>query len=383
MALFTFVFSCSTLPSIPENPAFPFNDSLKLKVVESLILPLDEESDIFSTSVQYRVSGSSEKIYYLNEYNNSIYEYHLTENVTRKHSFDIEGPRGVGKLDGFWFINDSMLYVISSHQYLLNKILLKKSDNYQNKPFRMLIGDKGPQTSLPVAKSNNGFIVSHDKLFVTAIPDRNFGSSNFYSGAYNLISLDTSQEQIKYYNTYPKPLMGRILPPQYAYSFITQAEEDNTIIVASAFSDSIAVYSNEMQLIRNSYAGSIYKKDITQYEGNYFIQERQLFFYKNTSYDFLYYDKWRNLFYRMAEHPNTEALNNNETDRLSSKSLSIIILDRALNKVGETKLPKYTYMPMMSFVGRKGLYIAKPSIKNIIEIQEDEVAFDIFQIEPK
>lgn len=78
------------------------------------------------------------------------------------------------------------------------------------------------------------------------------------------------------------------------------------------------------------------------------------------SYGNIIYDKYRNVYYRIA-YPEVEFERNEdflEVFRSGRKQFSIIILDKDLNVVGETLFPPYTYNPKVIFVDKDGLYIS-------------------------
>jgi hypothetical protein len=100
-----------------------------------------------------------------------------------------------------------------------------------------------------------------------------------------------------------------------------------------------------------------------------------------TIYGNLVYDKYRNVYYRIA-YPGGEMeedVNYLEIYRTGRKKFSIIILDENLNVVGETLFPEYTYMSNVLFIDENGLHIRTNHSKNP-EFNEDVFIFDCFEL---
>ena len=101
---------------------------------------------------------------------------------------------------------------------------------------------------------------------------------------------------------------------------------------------------------------------------------------ENPSYCHIMYDKYRDVYYRFAEM--TYELQSNESpfDDPKGREFSVIIFDKDLNIIGETKFPGNKYFIRMSFVGRDGLYISENNLANP-EFDEDKLVFACFKLE--
>lgn len=89
-------------------------------------------------------------------------------------------------------------------------------------------------------------------------------------------------------------------------------------------------------------------------------------FCQNALYGNLLYDKYRNVYYRIA-YPASEIekkIRPAELDMYGRKNFSIIILDKDLNKIGETKFPDYTYNSRVILILKDGLYISNSHYLN-------------------
>ena len=92
------------------------------------------------------------------------------------------------------------------------------------------------------------------------------------------------------------------------------------------------------------------------------------------------YDKYRNVYYRIAELPYEFKQNESPFDDPRGREFSIIIFDKDFNIIGETKFPGNKYFYKMSFVGRDGLYISENNLANP-EFDEDKLVFACFKLE--
>ena len=97
-------------------------------------------------------------------------------------------------------------------------------------------------------------------------------------------------------------------------------------------------------------------------------------------YHNIMYDKYRDVYYRIAEFPYELKPNEFAFDDPKGREFSIIIFDKDLNIIGETKFPGNKYLYKMSFVGRDGLYISENNEANP-EFDEDKLVFACFTLE--
>jgi hypothetical protein len=97
-------------------------------------------------------------------------------------------------------------------------------------------------------------------------------------------------------------------------------------------------------------------------------------------YASLGYDPWRQVYYRIAWHPHDDLSNVGNILRIyAEKPCSIIILDKDLNIIGETMLPRDRYFTMRWFIGPKGLYISDAHPDNP-DLDEDVLSYTLFTL---
>jgi hypothetical protein len=95
------------------------------------------------------------------------------------------------------------------------------------------------------------------------------------------------------------------------------------------------------------------------------------------------YDPYRQVYFRIAWHPDDDLSNVGNIFRIyAQKPCSIIGLDKDLNVIGETMLPANRYFTMLWFIGPKGLYISNAHPENP-ELNEDAITYTLFKLEKK
>lgn len=106
---------------------------------------------------------------------------------------------------------------------------------------------------------------------------------------------------------------------------------------------------------------------------------------EHATYGNILYDKYRNVYYRFV-HPsvNVDDFKGDYINLIHSggKNFSIIVLDKDLNRVGETLFPDYTYNPRLAFVLKDGLYICMNHVQNP-NYSDDFLSFQRFDLMEK
>ena len=101
---------------------------------------------------------------------------------------------------------------------------------------------------------------------------------------------------------------------------------------------------------------------------------------ESPAYHNIMHDKYRDVYYRIAEFPYELKKDESPFDTPTGREFSVIIFDKDLNIIGETKFPGSKYFYKMSFVGRDGLYISENNEANP-EFDEDKLVFACFALE--
>jgi hypothetical protein len=150
------------------------------------------------------------------------------------------------------------------------------------------------------------------------------------------------------------------------YTMLLSFPADHFIYKVNVFSKQIDKY----------YGGSKYFDTIQSLnKGKNYKDKSRIneFFTTNPSYSSIVFDKYRNMFYRIADLPIRHYQEGVKAQ--SIKQFSIIILDSNFNKIGETLLPHLMYSRIAFFVSRDGLNFKK------YDHDDDHITFTSFRPE--
>ncbi|MGY6544561.1 DUF4221 family protein [Arthrospiribacter ruber] len=98
---------------------------------------------------------------------------------------------------------------------------------------------------------------------------------------------------------------------------------------------------------------------------------------ENTKYYGIYYDKYRDLYYRTVQLPGIYDKNGILKEMDSRRGFSVMVLDNNFNKIEEVRFPGGIYNIYRAFVGKQGLYLPKNNVLNP-DLVENYLDIDIF-----
>jgi hypothetical protein len=352
---------------------------------------LDRESVQQNRCIQLVEDVFSDSIYFtfLNTYNYSIYFYDFkTGKFLRKIKLDKEGPNGVNPYahDGYYIASYDSIYYYSHRNhslYLLNhkgekyhtinymtnyydKMKLWKEKDFQKNRIPPMVQ---LSTGQPMYKTDGiiylcgqvteelGKVDSLNLLLLTTIDTRNGDSIAFHFG-------------------YPKSYGEGNWGEAYFREVFWCMNPTNKSFVVS-FPNDHYIYQTDLKQVNKIYAGSMYAGDIKSIDTPAFIMpksRRLSHYFENYSYSSVIYDRYRNVYYRMVEHP-WKDYNTDMDWRPWLKQVSIIILDENFNFMGETKLDmEYRFVALQFMVTEDGLLLYKQTD------DEDEWVYDLFTL---
>ena len=164
----------------------------------------------------------------------------------------------------------------------------------------------------------------------------------------------------------------------YEFTYDYNYKEERLVCSLTGY-DSIMV-TDDLKRVRWYNGKSRFLKSIRPrvYEANGFDWLRKA--KGGVRYHNIMYDKYRDVYYRIAEFPYEFKANESPFDDPKGREFSIIIFDKDFNIIGETKFPGNKYFYKMSFVGRDGLYISENNLANP-DFDEDKLVFACFKLE--
>lgn len=98
---------------------------------------------------------------------------------------------------------------------------------------------------------------------------------------------------------------------------------------------------------------------------------------QTSKYYGIYYDKYRDLFYRTVQHSGIYDKNEIPKEMDGVRNFSVIVLDSDFNKIKEVTFPGGIYNIYRAFVGKRGFYLPKNNVMNP-DLVEDTLSIDVF-----
>lgn len=364
------LFSCS---GAPKEESYSLVDSGK-----GLSFPLDRNTRNFIIALfPYTDKDGKEYLTFQNFSQNEILFYDMD---SRKLEFKIkppyEGPNGVGEILGYHIHNLDSIFlpitfekrfaVIDSSSKVIDMIQYEKTED--NIPL---------QRSYSTSATYHPFEKIGNKLYFVT------GCSRWVDLRPITAYIDLTDNSVHAYTNfcYPSfPGMDNKAKRASVEDEMSRCFDGENFVYAFHFLENIQIASIDHQTIREVNAKSKYIDKIKLLDdyGNLTPNDAC----ENPNYGNLIYDKYRNVYYRIA-YPATEvdkSIKGMELLQYGRKNFSIIILNKDFEIVGETLFPDYTYNSTLMFINKDGLYISDSHYLNP-EFSDDILSFRLFMLE--
>ena len=362
--------------------------SSKFELVETNMIAFLMDSVTSPSDVQYfEFFIDSKKNQYLTLLNSSrlkIYFYNLSTGL-QTHSISLEnyGFTMNDKVQGFHFINDDSLFVYGYNSYKLSLLNLKTGIIFSK---TLVTDDNDNQYNIyPYISTRTPIIFDRkrNELYLTGVSSDEGGTYSNDQLRRILVNFNINGGIVQEYVRYPKFYWGKNWGGAGGFRQTFIEQNNKSEIALSFMADHyIRVFNQITKTVKRMYAGSKYIDTIESlpYSTNYFdfINSYDIYrYYLGTaSYSVIKYDKYRNVYYRIAELPNPHPEITSFQGRYKNKS--VIILDSAFNKVGETLLPNYILDINNSFISPEGF-----NIKEFDKIDSDTLKFHILKLKSR
>ena len=358
---------------------------------KKIVLPVDENTYYLSKSIfqfeeddkEYLLFGNLEK----RQHELLIYDIEK-QNLHKRIPLEKEGPNGVPAIWGCIPFHDSKNILISQHNAGRTTIIDREGNvvrhyNMKHNGKNKLWADCRYGTSFfhmpsftrdSIVYFSNGIFIQYkinqrlDREVWKTIPM--FNSLNLKNGHIHTLPIkypDIFEDDVKV------PAGGG-----YEFTYDYNYKQERLVCSLTGY-DSIMV-TDDLKQVRWYNGKSRYLKSMRPkvYEADGFDWLREAT--ENPAYHNIMYDKYRDVYYRIVELPYELKQNESAFDTPKGREFSIIIFDKDLNIIGETKFPGNKYLYKMSFVGRDGLYISENNLANP-EFDEDKLVFACFALE--
>lgn len=364
--------SCNRVGSVVNNHAYaetPNQNILHLR--DSLELTLDTETSPTIGYLQYYDIDTTQCLAILNDFNHTIYIYdYNAASVINKLKINTIPPQG-------FFIDDN----IYTYSYLKGTLSVIDTDNgtHQMTASMVLPEDKLSKTFTPYPYATTlSPIIKHNN-YIVSIGYRSGESKYETTTNRPVISLfDLNTRKISTAINYPEIYSKYNWGGQMAYRlpYYTTSPDGKIVVSFPASHDLIVSSFDCLSSVTSKFGGSRYIKEINSYPAS----KRKVgisssdvwnWYMDNPSYEGVIYDKYRNIYYRIARLPDR---NYEFGERGNHKPVVIIVLDHDLNYLGEYLMPEGPrYFPANIFVSREGLNV------QILMDNEDILKFYIYE----
>ena len=226
------------------------------------------------------------------------------------------------------------------------------------------------------------FVIDSVLYFSASLQYREGGIKTHHWKEFPLFtSLDLRNGDIDWYMNYPSIFDHDVENPAGGYEFTYDYNYQQNRLVCSFIGYDSLMVTDDLHHMRWIDGKSRYLESRRPYvpeSGN----PEQTFtkLIEMGGYLHLMYDKYRDVYYRFVEHPCKLGFGEYWMNDPKAREFSIIIFDKDLNIIGETKFPGNKYFNKMSFIGRDGLYISENNWANP-DFDKHKLVFACFKLE--
>ena len=372
--------------SSKENSSNQYTKSLV--ETKKIILPIDENTYYLSMSMFQFEEDNKEYLFFGNfeKKQHEILIYDIKSmNLHKRIPLIKEGPNGIPSICGCIPYFDSKTFLVSQHNVgrvtiadgegnVIRKYNIRQSKDgngaWADSRFGISFFNAPSFTRDSIVYFSNGYFRRKrlNREDWKTIPM--FNSLNLKNGHIGTLSInypDIFEDDVK-------------VPAGGGYNFTYDYNYKQGRLVCSLTGYDSIMVTDDLKHVRWYNGKSRYLKSIRPrvYEANGFDWSRES--KGGAKYHNIIYDKYRDVYYRIAEFPYEFKANESPFDDPMGREFSVIVFDKDLNIIGETKFPGNKYLYKMSFVGRDGLYISENNLKNP-EFDENKLKFACFKLE--
>lgn len=356
--------SCNAKPVLHvKNEGAVANDSIMLCRQDSTIkIWIGEKLNPQPIVSQVFSSETSEMYILLDKNELSFFDLESGKLLRTKK---IEKCGNLNNYSGFLYMKDTtFIYNYKNKDvYMLDSAFnIKSSWNVRDKSHVKYPVDPEALVSSPILYYNNQIMLSGSGL---GQPDDATSENKPTS-----CSIDLVTNTIKYGGSYPEQYRKADFGGVYFNTIYHTVTKDGNYVYSFPADHFVYFYSSDFSLLYKHYMGSRYVAEICSSDSDSFMlfkekRKRIEYYISQPSYANIIYDKYRNLYYRIAEHPLL-----NWTDGNFIKPFSIIVMNDKGKIISETPIVKdFSNLNLHNMhVSKAGLLIQKRDSKeNVIE----------------
>lgn len=351
---------------------------IQLVETGNLVFSLDDSTVENMEHLQYIQRNDSNILAFTNDYDNSIvfYDYNSRKYLNRI-LYDKEGANGIGPIFAFCYVSEDSIY---HYHYNLSTLFRTNSDGkVLEKHLVQVISNPSPDslflapTLFPRPQSPMRLIGSEMLIpgFLIAEVE---GENEKNRPVMTFFNLNT--HEIRHSDCYPSMYHDSNWGGDMTWRSVKYTmSPDGEFVLSFSADHNIRVRKLDEENYSDYYAGIGDGYDIEPIENsvvNFKIIPTEVklkHYVSNLTYDGIYYDKYRNVYYRIAKLPDSDI---DIHKRPIRKPIEIVVLNKDFTILGKASLPSYKYWISHVFVGEEGLHI------QIQSENEDELVFKTF-----
>lgn len=360
-----FAFSCNKNNSYEiRNEGTYCKDSISLHKIDSHVtLNIGDKIDPMPLKTQLYMDDGLLEYMILDEKKLFIFDIYAD---TLLKTIKIKNCGNLMNYSGFRYVNKDSILVYDYKDKIMRII---DSESKISRTYRL---HENANKISPEALSYSQILINGNKAFLSGIPISK--ASRLYDTDNISVSVDMADGKLKYgahfSDEYSKGFFGGVY-----YNMIYHCmDANNRIIYSFPASNYIYRYDTNLVLIDSLYMGSRYTGNIkcAQEPTLKFMRdedERIKYFATQDSYSNILYDQYRKTYYRIAEHPTKE-----HVEDFFPKPFSIIVMNEQGELITETPVIREKYNTGNIHVVKDGIIIQKYTEN------ENLIQFDLFRI---
>lgn len=349
---------------VRNHRAKEFENRCTLERTGEKVYPLDKNTSGNIEYLQYIGNDSVLRFSFLNSHTNSIYLHDAESGkLLNIIEFDKEGANGVGSIQGYCYHNDDSIFV---YEYGSGMVRLANNQGEVITAYPMfdaeaILNDTTKFLTSPYVESRLPMLYREDKLIMgggfLAETTLEKADNTFVTLMYDVVNRTAA-----YANSYPEQYRKYDWGGGFFYRQPSMAmTPEGRLLISFPADHNLWNYDPVTQKRDSLYAGSRLIEKIVPFgaEKKKFpdeVPEQRLsdWYYSQPSYESIFADPYKHLYYRIARLPKAE----HRPATLNDKPVVVIVLDKDLNYLGEDLLPEgVPYDTFNAYVSPEGLNI--------------------------
>ncbi|HYQ56392.1 MAG TPA: DUF4221 family protein, partial [Draconibacterium sp.] len=301
--------------------------------IDSFIIRIDSLSLPYSNTIQYYSDSLKNYLTYFNQGTNSIYFINYESKQTE---FVWNKSRSVQSYDSYFLVNSDSIFLFNTKKKLLDRYNLD-GEHISRYDFKYDMIQDSTILPFPYLTTSLPLIVNKDNLYLSGYHVGEFGEMPFHRKT--IIRYNDSENKINFLVDYPAIYNSYNWGITYYYiTSVCFNSNKNLIIVNFPLSHELYVYDLIKEEGSYLYASSKHIKAIEPFsrDKNDFIdsKDRLKYYLTNASYSSVFYDKYKNIYYRIAALPmeDKDILNR---DFWKKRKYTVIFLNERFEYLGE------------------------------------------------